>query len=88
MSTKPTKQKTKASKKRNKRDRLAEKASWTFANGTARGIATMANTYRTDLHLTEQEERVITLIGEYLYKLRLQDWKECKKIRVFIRLLL
>ena len=32
MSTKPTKQKKKASKKRNKRDKLAEKASWTFTN--------------------------------------------------------
>lgn len=79
MSTKPTKQKKKASKKRNKRDRLAEKASWTFTNGTTRGIATTANAYRTDLHLTEQEEQVITLIGEYLYKLRLQDWQACKK---------
>ena len=79
MSTKPTKQKKKESKKRNKRDKLAEKASWTFANGTTRGITATANAYRTDLHLTEQEERVITLIGEYLYKLRLQDWQECKK---------
>ena len=79
MSTKPMKQKKKASKKRNKRDKLAEKASWTFANGTTRGIPATANAYRTDLHLTEQEERVITLIGEYLYKLRLQDWKACKE---------
>ena len=79
ISTKPTKQKKNASKKRNKRDELAEKASWTFANGTARGITATANAYRTDLHLTEQEERTITLIGEYLYRLRLQDWKECKK---------
>lgn len=79
MSTKPTKQKKKAPKKRNKRDKLSEKASWTFANGTTRGIADTVNTYRTDLHLTEQEERVITLIGEYLYKLRLQDWQVCKE---------
>ena len=79
MSTKPTKQKKKAPKKRNKRDKLSEKASWTFANGTTRGITDTANAYRTDLHLTEQEERVITLIGEYLYKLRLQDWKACKE---------
>lgn len=79
MSTKPTKQKKKASKKRNKRDKLAEKASWTFTNGTTRGITATANSYRTDLHLAEQEERVITLIGEYLYKLRLQDWKACKE---------
>ena len=78
MSTKPTKQK-KTPKKRNKRDKLAEKASWTFANGTTRGITDTANAYRTDLSLTEQEERVITLIGEYLYKLRLQDWKACKE---------
>ena len=78
MSTKPTKQKKKASKKRNNRDKLAEKASWTFANGTARGVTAATNAYRTDLHLNEREERVITLIGEYLYKLRLQDWKECK----------
>ena len=78
MSTKPTKQK-KASKKRNKRDKLAEKASWTFANGTTRGIPATANAYRTDLYLTAQEEEVLTLIGEYLYKLRLQDWQECKK---------
>lgn len=78
MSTKPTKQK-KTPKKRNKRDKLAEKASWTFANGTIRGITDTANAYRTDLHLTEQEERVITLIGEYLCKLRLQDWKACKE---------
>ena len=79
MSTKPTKQKKKAPKKRNKRDRLAEKASWTFASSTTRGIATTANAYRTDLHLTEQEEQVLTLIGEYLYGLRLQDWKACKE---------
>lgn len=79
MSTKPTKQKKKVPKKRNKRDKLAEKASWTFASGTTRGIADTANAYRTDLRLTEQEERVITLIGEYLYGLRLQDWKACKK---------
>lgn len=79
MSTKPTKQKKKASKKRNKRDRLAEKASWTFANGTTRGITATANAYRTNLHLTEREEQALTLIGEYLYKLRLQDWKACKK---------
>lgn len=72
------KQKKKASKKRNKRDKLAEKASWTFTNGTTRGITATANAYRTDLHLTEQEERVITLIGEYLYGLRLKDWKACK----------
>ena len=78
MSTKPTKQK-KTPKKRNKRDKLAEKSSWTFANGTTRGITDTANAYRTDLSLTEQEERVITLIGEYLYKLRLQDWKACKE---------
>ena len=77
MSTKPTKKK--ASKKRNKRDKLAEKARWTFANGTTRGITDTANAYRTDLHLTEQEEQTLTLIGEYLYRLRLQDWKECKK---------
>lgn len=77
MSTKPTKKKP--SKKRNKRDKLSEKASWTFANGTTRGITDTANAYRTDLHLTEQEERVITLIGEYLYGLRLQDWQACKK---------
>lgn len=79
MSTKPTKKKKKASKKRNKRDKLAEKASWTFANGTARGVTAATNAYRTDLHLNEREERVITLIGEYLYKLRLQDWQECKE---------
>lgn len=79
MSTKPTKQKKKASKKRNKRDNLAEKASWTFANGTTRGVPAAANSYRTDLHLNEREERVITLIGEYLYRLRLQDWKVCKE---------
>lgn len=78
MSTKPAKKK-KASKKRNKRDKLAEKASWTFASGTTRGITTTANAYRTDLRLTEQEKEVITLIGEYLYRLRLQDWKQCKK---------
>lgn len=77
MSTKPTK--NKASKKRNKRDKLAEKARWTFANGTTRGITDTANAYRTDLHLTEQEEQILTLIGAYLYRLRLQDWKECKK---------
>ena len=81
MSTKPTKKKKKASKKRNKRDRLAERASWTFANGTTRGITATANAYRTDLHLTEQEEQALTLIGEYLYKLRLQDWKACKENR-------
>ena len=79
MSTKPTKQKKKAQKKRNKRDKLAEKASWTFTNGTTRGITDTANAYRADLHLTEQEERAITLIGEYLYKLRLQDWQTCKE---------
>lgn len=79
MSTKPMKQKKKAPKKRNKRDKLAEKASWTFANGTTRGITDTINAYRTNLHLTEQEEQVLTLIGEYLYKLRLQDWQECKK---------
>ena len=79
MSTKPTKQKKKAPKKRNKRDRLAEKASWTFSSGTTRGITATANAYRTSLHLNEREERAITLIGEYLYWLRLQDWKECKE---------
>ena len=79
MSMKPTKQKKKASKKRNKRDKLAEKASWTFANGTTRGITATANAYRADLHLTEKEEQALTLIGEYLYKLRLQDWQACKK---------
>ena len=79
MSTKPTKQKKKAPKKRDKRDKLAEKASWTFTSGTTRGIAATANTYRTDLHLTEQEEQALTLIGEYLYKLRLQDWQACKE---------
>ena len=79
MSTKPTKQKKKASKKRNKRDKLAEKASWTFTNGTTRGIAATANAYRADLYLTEREEQALTLIGEYLYKLRLQDWQACKK---------
>ena len=78
MSTKPTKQK-KASKKRNKRDKLTEKASWTFASGTTRGITDTANAYRTDLHLTEPEEHTLTLIGEYLYKLRLQDWQACKE---------
>lgn len=77
MSTKPMKKK--ASKKRNKRDKLVEKASWTFASGITRGIAATANAYRTNLHLTEQEERILTLIGGYLYRLRLQDWKECKK---------
>ena len=79
MSTKPTKQKKKASKKRNKRDKLAEKASWTFSNGTTRGITATANAYRTDLHLIEQEEQALTLIGEYLYRLRLQDWQVCKE---------
>lgn len=79
MSTKPMKQKKKASKKRNKRDKLAEKASWTFAHSTTRGITATANAYRSDLHLTEQEECVIVLIGEYLYKLRLQDWQVCKE---------
>lgn len=79
MSTKPTKQKKKTLRRRNKRDKLAEKASWTFANSTTRGIADTANAYRTSLYLTEQEERVITLIGEYLYKLRLQDWQACKE---------
>lgn len=79
MSMKPTKQKKKVPKKRNKRDRLAEKASWTFTNGTTRGITATANAYRTSLHLTEQEEEILTLIGEYLYRLRLQDWRECKK---------
>ena len=79
MSTKPTKQKKKVSKRRNKRDKLAEKASWTFSNSTTRGIPDTANAYRTSLHLTEQEERVITLIGKYLYKLRLQDWQACKE---------
>ena len=79
MSMKPTKQKKKAPKKRDKRDKLAEKSGWTFANGTTRGITATANAYRTDLYLTGQEEQVITLIGEYLYKLRLQDWKACKE---------
>ena len=79
MSMKPTKQKKKVPKKRNKRDKLAEKASWTFTSGTARGITATANAYRTSLHLTEQEEEILTLIGEYLYRLRLQDWRECKK---------
>ena len=78
MSTKPTKQK-KTSKKRNKRDRLAEKASWTFTNETTRGITDTTNAYRADLHLNEREEQVLTLIGEYLYKLRLQDWQACKE---------
>lgn len=79
MSTKPTKQKNKVPKKRNKRDKLSEKASWTFANGTTRGITDTASAYRADLHLTEQEECAITLIGEYLYGLRLQDWQTCKE---------
>ena len=79
MSTKPMKHKKKASKKRNKRDKLAEKASWTFASGTTRGITATANTYRANLRLTEREEQAITLIGEYLYKLRLQDWQACKE---------
>ena len=36
------------------------------------------NAYRTDLILTDKEEQALTLIGEYLFKLRLQDWQECK----------
>lgn len=81
MSTKPTKQKKsqKKKKKRSKKDELVDKAAWTYANKTQRAVPSTTNAYRADLILTDKEEQVLTLIGSYLFDLRLKDWAKCKE---------